>query len=736
MRLYSRRAWLLLLVVYLGFALWYSAIIPLCETSDELWHAGFAVHLARGGGLPVQQGEQDTLWRQEGSQPPLYYMLLALVARGVGLSVEDFEQACPRNPHAYLGDATRMANRNLSLHGPWQAFPWRGAVLTLHVWRGISVLLGGLAVMGTYGLARVLFPHRPGWALGAGLVVALNPMFLFITSGITNDALINALAAVTLWYAAYVWRHGPTWGRAIGAGLLLGAAALAKLSGLTLWPVVIGVWLVAAYERGRWRDTLRHVPVILVLAVAISGWWYWRNWMLYGDPTGLQAMLDTVGRRNATWQDLLAEWEGFRRSFWGVFGGMNVLMPAFLYTILDGWAVLALLGLAGYLFHLWRVRAWRMLAIWGGLLGYILLVLGGLIRWTLQTLASQGRLLFPALAPIALALWVGWDALVRPVPWRGARVLARALPLGMLAVVAGVAPSLWIAPVYTPERWRIDALPPQATPVTVAFGDVIRLIGYELPNTEAFRPGDNLDITLYLEQTRPSERPWSLFVHVVDDAGIIVTQEDRYPFLGLLDTTRIPSGTRWQEPVRLRLPDTAFTPATIHLQLGFYNLSTMERLPVTGPEGLAWGDHIRLGTWKLQPRPGMYPNPTSYRFGERIELVGFEISPRVARPGDTVTLVLYWRSYGPLDRDYVVFTHVLEPPQTIWGQQDKAPEVPTTRWEVGEVYRETYTLTLKPETPPGLYEIEIGWYWPETGERLRLLDGRTYVLIGRIRVVP
>jgi len=50
------------------------------------------------------------------------------------------------------------------------------------------------------------------------------------------------------------------------------------------------------------------------------------------------------------------------------------------------------------------------------------------------------------------------------------------------------------------------------------------------------------------------------------------------------------------------------------------------------------------------------------------------------------------------------------------------------------VYPETYTLRVKPETPPGFYEIEIGLYRPDTGERLRLPDGRDSLLLSRIRV--
>jgi hypothetical protein len=197
----------LLLLLYLSLALLYSAVNPLFESSDEMWHIGMAVRLARGEGLPVQRPGEETPWRQEGSQPPLYYALLAGLTRGFGLSLDDFEAIYIRNPYAWLGDPSRIANRNQVLHGSWERFPWRGAVLTLHLWRLVSVALGLLTVLATVNTVHLLFPDRPGWALGSGLLVAVNPMFLFITASVNNDNLVNAATATGLWLMALRFRR-------------------------------------------------------------------------------------------------------------------------------------------------------------------------------------------------------------------------------------------------------------------------------------------------------------------------------------------------------------------------------------------------------------------------------------------------------------------------------------------------------------------------------------------------
>jgi 4-amino-4-deoxy-L-arabinose transferase-like glycosyltransferase len=729
----------LLLLLYLALALLHSAVNPLFETSDEMWHIGMAVRLARGEGLPVQRPGEETPWRQEGSQPPLYYIMLAALTQGLALPLSDFEEIYFRNPHTWLGNPSQIANRNQVIHSPRERFPWHGAILTLHLWRLVSVALGLLTVLATVNAIRLLFPDRPGWALGAGLLVALNPMFLFIAGSVNNDNLVNAATAVGLWVLALIWRRGPSWPRAVLLGVVLGVAALAKLSGLTLWPLAALV-LVGAYH----RDTKTHnfVPsclrgliITFGVALALCGWWFWRNWLLYRDPTGLSVMLDIVGRRHATPADLLREFQGFRWSFWGVFGGMNVLMPVWIYHLLDAWTALAALGLlvrAGRgLARALRTRTWgeEWLIGWG-LLGYVGVLFAAFLRWTSQTPASQGRLMFPAIGPISLGLWVGWEAVSRAVG-RSRRLgpVLQALPIVFLGGLALLAPVLWIAPAYRPPDLPIPAEIPH--PLEATFGDEFRLLGYDL-RPSALEPGETVDLILYLETLRPPTRDWSLFVHLVDDLEIILAQDDRYPRQGLVRATQLPAGERWAEVFRLRVPDTAVAPARLSLRMGFYDLHTWERIPVVGQDDSL--RYVSFGDLALRPRPGLYPNPVSYRFGDRIELVGYEMVPRRVRPGEAVVLTLYWRAMGPTEHDYTVFTHILEPPQTIWGQEDRPPTPPTSQWRAGEVYRETYTLRVKPETPPGFYEVEIGLYRPDTGERLRLPDGRDFLLLSRIRV--
>lgn len=58
----------------------------------------------------------------------------------------------------------------------------------------------------------------------------------------------------------------------------------------------------------------------------------------------------------------------------------------------------------------------------------------------------------------------------------------------------------------------------------------------------------------------------------------------------------------------------------------------------------------------------------------------------------------------------------------------------------GEILSDTYKLKIKPDAPPGIYEVEVGVYDPQKNfERLRVVTGdgritKNYVLLGKVHV--
>jgi hypothetical protein len=108
-------------------------------------------------------------------------------------------------------------------------------------------------------------------------------------------------------------------------------------------------------------------------------------------------------------------------------------------------------------------------------------------------------------------------------------------------------------------------------------------------------------------------------------------------------------------------------------------------------------------------------------------LRGYVVSSHDMKAGDVLRVTLYWQVDDPVGRPAASFVHLLGTtfnPRTnnpLWGQQEKdAPGGhPLPSWTPGKIYRDQYEFRVDPETPAGEYDLEIGWFEPETGARLK-----------------
>ncbi len=741
----------ILLVAFTILGAIYAILTPLFEISDELWHYPMVKTLADGNGLPVQNPASPGPWRQEGSQPPLYYALMALVT--FWIDTDDMEQVRWVNPHADNGIITADRNNNILIHTEREQWPWQGTVLAVRLIRLLSVLLGAGTVYFTYRLALELLPEQRGLASASAALVAFTPMFVFISASVNNDNLAIFCSAGGLWVLARWLRNPPPpakigWAH-VWLGLLLGAGALSKQSALGLFPLA-GAVLLYSYFRSNGsslRFTFYALLLCFGLATLLSFWWYLRNYQLYGDWLGWNAFLDTVGRRPqpaSLWQ-LWGERVGFVQAYWGLFGGVSVALPNWVYTTLNFGMAFALVGLlVGFArFVLFRIRPnppillIRFLLLWALPLAWLTLILIGLLRWTSLTWASQGRLIFPAISAISVLAVVGLAQLARAL--RLPHFTFHFSFVTLLFILSATIPFTVIAPHYAP--------PPQLTSEQAAaipnrieadFGGELTLLGYKL-ETESVAPGESVRLTLYWQSQIQMDRNWSIFVHLVDDAGIIFAQRDRYPGQGALATTRLTPGQTWADAYVIPIPAVAYAPVNARIEVGLYDVLDGARLPLS--DGAT---ALTLSPIQLHARAGAFPNPVRQNFGNLIELAGYEMDERALQPGETLHLTLYWRALRPIPDNYAVFTHVRGEGETLWAGQDAWPQkgnAPTALWQVGQIITDTYELTLKPDTPPGQHNVEVGLYGAESLQRLRLLNTEGYptdadfIFLSKIRVV-
>lgn len=313
--------------------------------------------------------------------------------------------------------------------------------------RLLSVILGMAELVLAYRLSRAVFPDDAALALAATAFVALLPMRAFLSGGASSDSLAAAAsAAVILAMTAWLRRPlTPARGAALGLGVAL--ALLTKRTTAFLLPLALVFLVLNRRHHGRRSSWWRSVGLgAACLAVPLVVWAAARPplttpgqpWPFPGYGTGglLGVRLEWLARFLSTDAWTWATLRGYGlalgvtfASFWGDFGWLTVPLDAWWYAAL---AVLTGLAGLGWLLRLRRrtaVHPAQALVLWAA--GLCLLQIVGTTVG--QGIPQQGRYLFPALAPIACCLVLGWAELW---PRRTRAMLPLAVGGGLLLLAA------------------------------------------------------------------------------------------------------------------------------------------------------------------------------------------------------------------------------------------------------------------------------------------------------------
>jgi hypothetical protein len=268
---------LLAFVVLAGLRAWTT---PLFSPPDEASHYGYAVVLSSGGlptvttpiptdGVPrlravlARRDEAHrTVWTA--NHPPLFYALMAAPVR-VGVLI---------------------------------GHPLGG----LRAARLLSVAIAAVGIILLALLVGELVPGRPELVVAAAGVTAIVPSFVAVSGLLYNDSLAFATSTAALLAAVRFLVRGPSRARLALVAVSASLAALTRASGLVVAAIVVVAVLV-----GVWRDVRLggRRPVLAAvwqaglvgMAVAVTaGWFYLRNYRLYGDFTGASALFQQFRR--------------------------------------------------------------------------------------------------------------------------------------------------------------------------------------------------------------------------------------------------------------------------------------------------------------------------------------------------------------------------------------------------------------------------------------------------------
>jgi len=629
----------------------------------------------------------------------------------------------PRNPYwGYRNWEVGVDNKLQYWHVPYEQLQVGNMAVVLP--RLLNVILGALTIGITYALGVRIWPDRKGLALAPAALVAFNPQFIYLSAAINNDIMAALTGTAVLYVCLVVLQDGLHKGIPVWMGVIFALAVLSKIHMLALAPVIAVTLGVAAWRQ---RDTNNTKSCLILLSRALmtvfgitavlTGWWFARNVLLYGDVTGMSRLNEMWGGRSAV-DNLWALQQGLPylwSSLWGRFGFGQIPLPEPFYAMMSFFCIV---GIVGCLRSDAKIIPPTVLRIFGLA---ILLFLGIVSYYMLiQPAGAMGRFLFPVFPIFAVLVIAGWAGFMPSVRWLVFIVVVA------MACFATIALGLyWYPAVGYPSSIQGD----NAQPI-LQFDDLAQVSEISL-YPQAINPGEPVFLTVTWHPLTTTMTPITVYVHLVDQAGAVIAQRDTWPGLGRAPTTSWRVGRPFVDTYRIDVPESVYNPNIVTVQFGLYN--TEGRFAVYQVDSSKLLPEGAGGIVEIIALEGRWPNPLDVNFDNQIQLAGYTIEPRHLNAGETLTLTLYWNTLRDLDADYAVFAQVLDQNWQVWGSKDGG----NPGWITGIVVKETRMITLIPETPSGTYPIQVGVF--DRFGRLPIItpDGRHLddrVLLGPIRV--
>jgi 4-amino-4-deoxy-L-arabinose transferase-like glycosyltransferase len=124
--------------------------------------------------------------------------------------------------------------------------------------------------------------------------------------------------------------------------------------------------------------------------------------------------------------------------------------------------------------------------------------------------------------------------------------------------------------------------------------------------------------------------------------------------------------------------------------------------------------------YQLEAPPAISPAiPQSANFNNTVSLLGYDIAATPA--GESMPVTLYWQINTVPGANYLPFVHL----EDQWGHRWSQTETfayPVAQWQPGEIIVQRVDLPVTTGAPPGDYQIRVGFFNPDSGDRLPLLD--------------
>lgn len=381
----------LIIAIYVVLALIHSLLVPTGQTGyqnapDEAAHVSFVRSISRGSYPTLIDDTMDPKHQSyEWHQPPAYYIVASPMMR-------------------------------FGVHGL----------------RLVSILFGAISLWLVYRISILIFPEAPDLALFATAISALTPGHTAITSTVNNDGLIEVCFSCALLALINLLRSGITVRKSVYLGAAIGFALLTKATAIILIPISLITFIVLWRSGESLAELSKGIAVVTLTTVVLSGWWYVRNALTFHELLPVHAFqasfrgtaqaMDIIDGRIAI-PMITTGWTGYWllvmrmsfQSFWAVYGttrlarnGAPAFLPDQVYIMIAVVVIVCAIGLVRLHFQRKDLLTETQIHCVSILFTSIVLVTAAFALFLSQYFQTQGRYLYPVMAPICIVLALGW----------------------------------------------------------------------------------------------------------------------------------------------------------------------------------------------------------------------------------------------------------------------------------------------------------------------------------------
>ncbi|MFC2051631.1 hypothetical protein ACFLT4_02755 [Chloroflexota bacterium] len=271
------------------------------DRADELFHFDYAYKLANGHGFiniyedPISQDVFDAAkqlgyWKKLGLATPEE---VGKLTPELLESINDWYKWDISGGSSYEGVQPPLYYSVCALF--LKVLPIKDTISQAYICRLVSIVLAVLLLLTIYKFAITVTGSK-FIAICSVLLLAVAPCESFISMRISNDIasqLMIALLLLTL--ARYIRKRNEQLSlkSCLFLGILVGLAGLTKLTALIVSLILILAYLLLL-NNSYLLNKIKAYSIIAALGLGLSGWWYVRNFLLYGDWAGGKAIVEAI----------------------------------------------------------------------------------------------------------------------------------------------------------------------------------------------------------------------------------------------------------------------------------------------------------------------------------------------------------------------------------------------------------------------------------------------------------